>query len=113
MSDLTHSSVPLVYESPDGGNTVYARAIGSEPQTRILANAEAMNNIVHLSDLINRQCMTKEIVDAIKKQDLNTESLASLKRWLPLFDDIQHDQVLKEAMDKVLVYWELKHGKKD
>ena len=32
--------LPLIYESPDGGKTVYARPFGSTPDTRRLVKGE-------------------------------------------------------------------------
>lgn len=72
-----------IYESPDGGHTVYERTVG-ESQRRLI----------------------KEDSYAVYK---NWKADAT-RKWAHIIDDAELDPVLKDMMNQVESYWKLKHG---
>ena len=81
MSDRQET---YIYESPDGGDTVYRRKFGSDPANRELHS---------ISD---------------RKQSL-MEELRNDRLWGAIRRAAKTDPVLKEMLDKVIVYHRLKN----
>jgi hypothetical protein len=73
-----------VYESPDGGHTVYRRRSGDLPANRELHS----------------------ITEEKRKWD---DQVAKEMQWNRIIHDSDKDLVLKEMLDKVLVYHSLKN----
>ncbi len=74
-----------VYESPDGGHTVYRRHIGKMDRELVSVSQEAQDKIQNL------------------KED---------KLWGNIRRASRTDSALKEMLDQVKVYYELKHNDK-
>jgi hypothetical protein len=79
---MTTSSI---YESPDGGDTVYVREAGSTEKTLHSVSA--------------------------KKQTL-MEDLRESKLWGDIHRTAKTDPELSRLLDQVKIYWQLKHGNK-
>lgn len=73
-----------IYESPDGGHTVYRRLSGGHP--------------------IQRELYT--ISEEKRRLDLQ---VARETKWNNILQDSDKDPVLKEMLDQVLVYHSLKN----
>ena len=80
MSDRQET---YIYESPDGGDTVYRRAFGSDPRNREL-------------HYISPELRAKQELDAMWMQ------------WIPILRDSRQDPALKDMLDKIIVYHKLK-----
>lgn len=72
-----------IYESPDGGKTVYRRPMGDD----------ARKELHHVDD---------EYLKSLQL-DLLTED------WKRILQSADSDPVLQEMLDRVRVYWTLKH----
>jgi hypothetical protein len=71
-----------VFESPDGGHTVYRRHIGKLDR-----------------ELVSRDEFAQDKIDAIREDKL----------WGNIRRAAKTDPALKEMLDQVKVYYELKH----
>lgn len=74
---------PDILESPDGGETVYARKHGSTERTMIYQSAKARRVI---------------------------ENLQRTKLWDDIHRAREHDAVLKDMLDRIEVYYTLKNS---
>lgn len=74
-----------VFESPDGGHTVYRRHIGKLDR-----------------ELVSRDEFAQDKIDTIRDDKL----------WGSIRRAAQTDPALKEMLDQVKVYYELKHNAK-
>jgi predicted dithiol-disulfide oxidoreductase (DUF899 family) len=75
-------SQEYVFESPDGGHTVYRRHVGKQDRELVSVSREKQSTI-----------------DAIKEDKL----------WGNIRRASKTDPALKEMLDQVQVYYELKH----
>ena len=75
-----------VFESPDGGHTVYRRHIGKLDR-----------------ELVSRDEFAQDKIDIIREDKL----------WGGIRRAAKTDPALKEMLDQVKVYYELKHNAKD
>ena len=75
-------SQEYVFESPDGGHTVYRRHVGKQDRELVSVSKEKQSTI-----------------DAIKEDKL----------WGNIRRASKTDPALKEMLDQVQVYYELKH----
>jgi hypothetical protein len=71
-----------IYESPDGGHTIYRRPF----------NQLGPKELVSISD------------EAQAKQDID----ALWIRWIPILRASREDHILKDMLDKIIVYHDLK-----
>lgn len=76
MPDPCHD---MIYESPDGGQTVYARPFGAEPEQRVMISGH---------DKHQRQ----------QRQDL----------WQSIHRDAEQDSALRHMLEQVEVYYRMK-----
>lgn len=77
-----------VYESPDGGLTVYRRRPGEIERTPIeVVKTESIDAWTHRRSLAVRRM-----------------------RWYRMLEAAQHDGVLEEMITRAEVWWELKHA---
>jgi hypothetical protein len=74
-----------IYESPDGGDTVYRRLIGSSPESKELH---------HVSE---------------RKQSLEHD-LQEKKLWGKIHRAAKQDPALKDMLDQIVVYYQLKNS---
>jgi hypothetical protein len=74
-----------VFESPDGGHTVYRRHVGKQD---------------------------RELVSVSKETQDKLDSLKEDKLWGNIRRASAVDPALKEMLDQVKVYYELKHSEK-
>lgn len=70
-----------IYESPDGGRTIYERDVGSDPASRRLVS-------------------TTERLDSWHQERL----------WRDIRQAAESDRDLAELLERVQVYYTLKHG---
>ncbi len=82
MSDRQET---YIYESPDGGDTVYRRMIGAAPDQREL------------------HARSQKAIDTEKK--LNHHKL-----WGRIHHDAESDPVLKDMLERIEVYYQLKNS---
>ena len=75
-----------VFESPDGGHTVYRRHVGKQDRELVSVSKE-----------------TQDKLDLLKEDKL----------WGNIRRASRTDSALKEMLDQVRVYYELKHNEKD
>jgi hypothetical protein len=75
-----------VFESPDGGHTVYRRHVGKQDRELVSVDKE-----------------TQDKINQIKEDKL----------WGNIRRASIRDPALKEMLDQVKVYYELKHNAKD
>ena len=75
--------VPKIYESPDGGHTVYERSIGESQRRMVKQDTHARNELW-------------------KKQ--------IWRKWMPIIESGEHDPILQDMINQVEEYWKLKHG---
>lgn len=76
------SEEKYIYESPDGGHSIYRRVIGRrEPRELISVSPELQ-----------------------AKQEVEQLWL----KWMPILRDSQNDPVLREMLDRAMVYHSLK-----
>ena len=80
MTDITY---PYIYESPDGGHTVYRRPIGGTPSERELHSISEEKRTLH-------------------------EDLQESKLWGEIRRAAKTDPALRELLDRVIVYHRLK-----
>lgn len=76
-------SQEYVFESPDGGHTVYRRHVGKQDRELVSVSPERQSTI-----------------DTIKEDKL----------WSGIRRAAKTDPALKEMLDQVRVYYELKHN---
>lgn len=74
-----------VYESPDGGETIYRRKFGSDPMSRELHSMSEKK---------------KSLIDDIRHSKL----------WGDIHRAAKADPVLQEMLDKIVVYHQLKNS---
>ena len=74
-----------VFESPDGGHTVYRRHVGKQDR-----------------ELVSVDRFAQDKIDTLKEDKL----------WGNIRRASQTDPALKEMLDQVKVYYELKHNEK-
>lgn len=79
-------SQEYVFESPDGGHTVYRRHIGKLDR-----------------ELVSRDEFAQDKIDIIREDKL----------WGNIRRAAKTDPALKEMLDQVRVYYQLKHNEKD
>lgn len=89
MSTVTPPS--YVYETPDGGVTVYRREMGKLDRQLIEVHPTNL-----LGEWGNRRAL------AVKRM-----------RLYRIAADSEHDAVLNDMLERVEVYWALKHGGSD
>jgi len=71
-----------VYESPDGGLTIYKRKIGDDPSNR---------ELVKLDDLV--------------KEEINKQE--NFLEWQDILDAAKHNPILQSAIDRVKIVYHL------
>lgn len=81
LQTMNNTQTTYIYESPDGGNTVYRRLLGGSPGVR-------------------------ELYSQPKNLD---ESLEESKLWSRIRSEAKNDTALKEMLDQIKVYWSLKN----
>ena len=79
-------SQEYVFESPDGGHTVYRRHPGKLDRELVSVDSHAQS-----------------LIDSVKETKL----------WGNIHRAAKTDPALKEMLDQVRVYYELKHNEKD
>lgn len=47
--DMFEELIPKIYESPDGGKTIYERALGAHPSTRTLITSPIISPVIKTS----------------------------------------------------------------
>jgi hypothetical protein len=72
---------PVIFESPDGGHTVYQREIGSDHRELIIEDSTILTQ---------------------------RERLVEKQLWHNILEASRSDAVLRELLDRALVYYELK-----
>ena len=82
MSDRIET---YIYESPDGGDTVYCRPFGSDPSERTLHSISERK---------------KSLIDDLRNQKL----------WGDIHRAAKSDPVLQEMLDKIVIYHQLKNS---
>lgn len=80
MNDLKRT---YIYESPDGGDTVYRRELGSDPINR------------ELHSISDRK---RSLMDELKESKL----------WGDIHRSAKTDPVLQDMLDRIVVYHRLK-----
>lgn len=78
--------MPDVYESPDGGKTIYARSMG-----------RTARRLVHSDN---------------QESDLRRE-LQLQVMWHGIHSAAQHDPVLNDMLEQIEVYYQLRHAHTD
>ena len=73
-----------IYESPDGGRTVYRRAMGDLPCQRQLHHSDKQKQSLH-------------------------QNLMESKLWGDIHRKSQQDPALKTMLDQIQVYYQLKY----
>jgi len=76
------TSTAVIYESPDGGDTVYAREVGSDQRTLHSVSPRRKNLM---------------------------QELAETKFWHQVHRAAEHDAALKQMLDQVKLYYQLKY----
>jgi hypothetical protein len=79
-------SQEYIFESPDGGHTVYRRHPGKLDRELVSVDSHAQS-----------------LIDSVKETKL----------WGNIHRAAKTDPALKEMLDQVRVYYELKHNEKD
>jgi len=82
MSDRTET---YIYESPDGGDTVYRRPIGSDLASRELYSVSEKK---------------QTLIDDLRKQKL----------WGEIHRAAKSDPVLQDMLDQIIVYHQLRNS---
>lgn len=87
MGSLT-PNVPLIYESPDGGKTIYARERGSSQRKLVSYHYDTTNSHVN--------------TNSIGQQDLEDHIL-----WNEIRQEAKTNPALQKAMDRVKLIYRL------
>lgn len=78
--------MPDVYESPDGGKTIYARSMGTTAR-RLVQGATGEND---------------------SRRELQLQVM-----WHGIHSAAQHDPVLNDMLEQIEVYYQLRHANID
>ena len=73
-----------IYESPDGGDTVYAREAGSDPSTRVM---------------IGQSWQARELVEQ--------------RMWTDIYKNRNRNPALTDAVEKCIIIYKLSEESKD
>jgi hypothetical protein len=86
---MTTDNVPKIFESPNGGDTVYVREIGSNPRDRVLYSESEKK---------------KSTVEQIREDQL----------WHDIRRAAKTNKALQDALDRAIIIYQLskEHGTK-